>query len=188
MSIIEVILIAISLAMDAFSVSICKGLTLNKLIKRKAIIIGLYFGIFQGIMPLIGYFLGSTFSNYIDKFDHYIAFILLLLIGLNMIKESFEKENNYDSKVDFKTMLPLSIATSIDALAVGISFSLDNVKNNEIFLYVLIIGIITFILSVIGALIGKTLGSKFRRNGTILGGIVLILIGLKILIEGLGVI
>lgn len=185
MNLLEVILIGISLAMDAFSVSICKGLSMKKINKYKALIIGLYFGIFQGIMPIIGYYLGNSFYDLITNYDHWIAFALLLFIGLNMIKESFSKDNkSSNDKTDFKTMFPLAIATSIDALAVGITFS---IQKTNIFLESIIICIITFILSIIGVILGKKVGNKFGKKASILGGLVLIIIGIKILFEHLGV-
>lgn len=186
MSIVEIILISISLAMDAFAVSICKGLTFKKTNIKKAIIIGLYFGLFQGLMPLFGYLLGNTFQELIASIDHWIAFILLGFIGLNMIKESrSEDENKSDDKVDFKTMLPLAIATSIDALTIGITFAFLKVN---ILITIISIGLITFILSVIGVLLGKKIGTKFDRVAELIGGLILILLGLKILLEHLNII
>lgn len=186
MSIVEIILISLSLAMDAFAVSICKGLTFKKTNIKKAIIIGLYFGLFQGLMPLIGYLLGNTFQELIASIDHWIAFILLGFIGLNMIKESrSEEENKSDDKVDFKTMLPLAIATSIDALTIGITFAFLKVN---ILITIISIGLITFILSVIGVLLGKKIGTKFDRVAELIGGLILILLGLKILLEHLNII
>ena len=175
MGITEIIFIGISLAMDAFAVSICKGLSMKKMDFKKAIIIGLYFGIFQALMPIAGYILGSTFAEFIE--------ILLLIIGGNMIKESFENESNKSNdNVDFKTMLILAIATSIDALAVGITFAFFEVN---IVLAVSVIGIITFIMSILGVEIGNRFGDKYQNKAELAGGIILILIGLKILLEGL---
>lgn len=186
MSFIEVLLIGIGLSMDAFSVSICKGLTTKQFSWKMALTCGLWFGFFQALMPLIGYFLGSQFEQYITAVDHWIAFGLLLLIGANMIREAFSKEEeSSDSSLDFKTMLLLAIATSIDALAVGISFACIQVK---IWSSVLIIGLTTFAFSVLGVKIGNVFGSKFEKSAEIIGGIILILIGLKILLEHLGVI
>ena len=183
MGITEIIFIGISLAMDAFAVSICKGLSMKKMDFKKAIIIGLYFGIFQALMPVAGYLLGSTFAEFIEKVDHWVAFILLLIIGGNMIKESFENERNKSNdNVDFKTMLILAIATSIDALAVGITFAFFEVN---IVLAVSVIGIITFIMSILGVKIGNRFGDKYQNKAELAGGIILILIGLKILLEGL---
>ena len=186
MGILEIVLVAIGLAMDAFAVSICKGLSMKKMNWKSAIIIGLYFGIFQAIMPVIGYFLGITFSGLVENVDHWIAFILLAIIGVNMIKESFDDENEKrNEKVDFKTMIILALATSIDALAVGVTFAFF--KTN-IVLAVFIIGIITFILSLIGVKIGNRFGDKFQNKAELIGGIILIIIGIKILLEHLGVI
>lgn len=186
MSFIEVLLIGIGLSMDAFSVSICKGLTTKKFSWKMALTCGLWFGFFQALMPLIGYFLGAQFEEYITSVDHWIAFGLLFLIGANMIREALsKKEESSDSSLDFKTMLLLAIATSIDALAVGISFACIQVK---IWSSVLIIGLTTFAFSVLGVKIGNVFGSKFEKSAGVIGGIILILIGLKILLEHLGVI
>lgn len=192
MSIIEIILLSFGLAMDAFAVSICKGLTLKKMDWKKSLITGGYFGVFQAIMPLIGYFLIKLFkqneaiSNFITKYDHWIAFILLIIIGINMIIESFAKEE-VDGNFGFKTMFVLAIATSIDALSVGITFATMELAIN-IYWTVLIIGGITFILSALGVFIGNVFGLKFKQLAEIVGGVVLILIGLKILLNGLGII
>ena len=185
-SFVEILLIGIGLSMDAFSVSICKGLTTKKFSWKMALTCGLWFGLFQALMPLIGYFLGSQFEQYITAVDHWIAFGLLFLIGANMIREALSKKNDVpdDNSLDFKTMLLLAIATSIDALAVGISFACIQVK---IWSSVLIIGVTTFLFSVLGVKIGNVFGSKFEKSAGILGGIILILIGLKILLEHLGV-
>lgn len=192
MSIIEIILLSFGLAMDAFAVSICKGLTLKKMDWKKLLIAGGYFGVFQAIMPFIGYFLiilfkqNETISNVITKYDHWIAFILLIIIGINMIIESFAKEE-VDGNFGFKTMFVLAIATSIDALSVGITFATMELAIN-IYWTVLIIGGITFILSALGVFIGNVFGLKFKQPAEIAGGVVLILIGLKILLNGLGII
>lgn len=186
MGIISIFLIGIGLAMDAFAVAVCKGLSMKKLEWKKAIIIALYFGIFQGGMPVIGYFLGTSFETLVTKIDHWIAFVLLVIIGANMIKEAFgcDCEESND-KVDFKTMVVLAIATSIDALAIGITFAF--LKTN-ITLAAIVIGITTFILSILGVKMGNKFGNKYQKNAEIFGGIVLILIGAKILIEHLGII
>ncbi len=186
MGIIEIFAIGIALAMDAFAVSICKGLSMKKMNWKNAIIIGLYFGTFQAIMPAIGYFLGTTLSGVVEKIDHWIAFILLSIIGGNMIKESSNDEmEKRNDKIDFKTMIVLAIATSIDAMAVGVTFAF--LKTNLI-LAISIIGIITFIISVIGVIIGNNFGDKFQNKAELTGGIILIIIGLKILLEHLGII
>ena len=185
MGIIEILLTGLGLAMDAFAVAVCKGLSMKKFDKKKGIIIGLYFGIFQGMMPLIGYLLGTTFQSLITSIDHWIAFVLLGFIGGNMLKEAFSKdEETCNDKVDFKTMLPLAIATSIDALAVGITFAFLKVN---IVIAVLSIGIITFIMSFIGSKVGNKFGTKYEKKAQLFGGIILILIGLKILLEHLGI-
>lgn len=192
MSIIEIILLSFGLAMDAFAVSICKGLTLKKMDWKKSLISGGYFGVFQAIMPLIGYFLiilfkqNDAISNVITKYDHWIAFVLLIFIGINMIRESFAKEE-VDGNFGFKTMFVLAIATSIDALSVGITFATMELAIN-IYWTVLIIGGITFILSALGVFISNVFGLKFKQPAEIVGGVVLILIGLKILLNGLGII
>lgn len=186
MGILEIFLIGVGLSMDAFAVSVCKGLSMKKLDWKKAIIIALYFGVFQAVMPVIGYLLGTTFENLVTQIDHWIAFILLGIIGANMIKETLGKESeNSNDKVDFKTMIVLAIATSIDALAVGITFAF---LKTEILSAVTMIGIITFILSLIGVKIGNKFGDKYEKKAEFLGGVILILIGVKILKEHLGII
>ena len=186
MSFIDLTLIALGLAMDAFAVSIGKGLSMKKLQYKNAIITGLYFGIFQGLMPLIGYFLGKNFENLITSIDHWIAFILLSIIGINMIRETIKnEEENINDKFDFKTMLPLAIATSIDALAIGVTFAFLKIN---IFTSILLIGIITFVTSSIGVIIGKKFGDKFEKSTQVIGGIILIAIGAKILLEHIGII
>lgn len=187
MSFVEILLIGIGLSMDAFSVSICKGLTTKQFSWKMALTCGLWFGFFQALMPLIGYFLGEQFEAYITAVDHWIAFGLLFLIGANMIREAVwgNGDHEHNGALDFKTMLLLAIATSIDALAVGISFACIQVK---IWSSILIIGVTTFLFSVLGVKIGNVFGSKFEKSAGIVGGIILILIGLKILLEHLGVI
>ena len=187
MTFIELLLIAIGLSMDAFSVSICKGLTTKRFSWRMALICGLWFGFFQALMPIIGYFLGAQFQEMIEAYDHWIAFGLLALIGANMIREALSKkeEESANDALDVKTMFLLAIATSIDALAVGVSFACIQVK---LWSSVLIIGLTTFIFSVLGVKIGNVFGSKYEKSAGIIGGIILILIGLKILLEHLGII
>lgn len=186
METVEILLISIGLAMDAFAVSICKGLSIKKMNWKNAIIIGMYFGIFQAGMPILGYFLGSTFERFITNIDHWIAFSLLTGIGFDMLKEAFSKESEHSNdKVDFKTMIILSIATSIDALAVGITFACLKTK---IIVPAITIGIITFLMSVIGVKIGNKFGDKYERKAEIMGGVILILLGIKILLEHLGII
>jgi len=184
MGILEIILISIGLAMDAFAVSVCKGLSMKKMSWKKAIIIGLYFGLFQAGMPIIGYFLGVHFEDLVVKVDHWIAFILLGAIGANMLKEAFSKEDECpDDSVNFKTMIVLAIATSIDALAVGITFAFLKVN---ILLAISLIGVITFAISVAGVKIGNIFGDKYEKKAEFAGGLILILLGIKILLEHLG--
>ena len=184
MSILEVIFIGIGLSMDAFAVAVCKGLSMKNIKIKNFIIIGLYFGFFQFLMPVIGYFLGNGFEKIVQSVAHWIAFLALLIIGSGMISDSSE-ENNNDDKINFKTMIFLAIATSIDALAVGITFAFYDVN---IFYSALFIGIITFSLSIIGCFIGHKFGDKFKNKAEIFGGIILILIGIKILLEDLNII
>lgn len=186
MSLLELFILAIGLSMDAFAVSICKGLSMKKPPLKAYLIVGGYFGVFQAVMPTIGYILGSRFTEYITSIDHWIAFVLLGFIGINMIKEatSNEEEEECDASLDVKTMIMLAIATSIDALAVGITFAFLNV---QIVPAVSFIGIITFTLSAIGVKIGNIFGEKYKSKAEITGGIILILIGTKILLEHLGI-
>jgi len=186
MNLLEIITISFGLAMDAFAVSVCKGLSMNKVDYKKAIIIACYFGFFQAIMPIVGYVLGSLFSVYVEKIDHWIAFILLAFIGLNMIKESFDDEiEKRNDSVDIKTMFVLAIATSIDALTVGITFAFFN---TNILMSAVIIGVITLFLSIIGVILGNKFGDLLQNKAELVGGIILIFIGLKILLEHLNVI
>ncbi len=185
MKLLELLFIAIGLSMDAFAVSICKGLSLKKVKFKQMAICGVYFGGFQALMPLIGYILGIGFQSFVQSIDHWIAFVLLGIIGFNMIRESLGDDENINSNLDFKTMLPLAIATSIDALAVGITFAFLKVN---ILLSILIIGITTFVFSVVGVKIGHIFGEKYKNKAELMGGIILILIGLKILLEHLSII
>ena len=186
MGVSEIVLISIGLAMDAFAVSICKGLSMKKMSIKKATVIGVYFGFFQMLMPALGYLLATNFANILESIDHWIAFILLGLIGINMIKESYEEKESMNDHTDIKTMCILAVATSIDALAVGITYAfLDSSNCLEFFTT---IGTITFILSVIGVKIGNKFGNKFGNKAEFAGGIILILIGTKILLEHLGII
>lgn len=183
MSILEILLISVGLAMDAFAVSICKGLFMKKMSWKKALIIGTYFGLFQMGMPIIGYGLGIGFNAIVENIDHWIAFILLAFIGGKMIKESFEEEKSANDKVDFKTMFMLAVATSIDALAVGITYACLDVSNCIIAFAT--IGIVTFVLSMIGVKIGNRFGNKYGNNAEFIGGLILVCMGVKILIEHL---
>lgn len=184
MSILDLFILAVGLSMDAFAVSVCKGLSLGKIKAKHMCIAGAWFGGFQALMPLIGYFLGSFFAEMIEKYDHWVAFVLLAIIGGNMIKESFGKDEKVDSSMDVKSMLLLAIATSIDALAVGVTFAFLQV---QIVPAVSFIGVITFIFSAVGVKIGSLFGTKYKSKAELFGGIVLVLIGIKILLEGIGV-
>ena len=187
MGIIELLLTALALSMDAFAVAVCKGLSTCRVKTKHMLLTGLWFGGFQALMPLIGFFIGSLFEAYITAVDHWIAFVLLGFIGANMIKESFSGECDCtDASFSFKTMLTMAVATSIDALAVGITFAL--LPDVNIPLAVGSIGAITFILSAVGVKIGAIFGAKNKSIAELVGGIVLILIGTKILLEHLGVI
>ncbi len=183
MGIIEILLISVGLAMDAFAVSVCKGLSMKKMNLKKAIIIGLYFGTFQAAMPVLGYLLGTTFERFITNVDHWIAFALLSGIGIDMIKNAFIQEEKHSNDcIDFKTMIILSIATSIDALAVGITFAC---LKTQIIFPAITIGIITFFMSIMGVKIGNKFGDKYERKTEIMGGLILIFLGIKILVEHL---
>lgn len=187
MSTLELFIIAVGLSMDAFAVAVCKGLSVKDLKPKHMLIVGLYFGAFQGLMPLGGYFLGKQFEAYITKFDHWIAFVLLAIIGANMIREAVggEAEECCDS-FGVKAMVPMAVATSIDALAVGVTFGF--MPDVNIWFAVAFIGIITFTLSAIGVKIGNVFGAKFKSKAELAGGIILILMGIKILLEHLEII
>ena len=185
MGLLELFVIAVGLSMDAFAVSICKGLSVQELKPKHALTVGVYFGGFQMLMPLIGFALGVRFQSFITSIDHWIAFVLLGLIGANMIRESREQdEENLSDSFSFGTMLPLAVATSIDALAVGVTFAFLQVS---ILPAVCFIGATTFILSCIGIRIGHVFGLKYKSRAELFGGAVLILMGIKILLEHLGV-
>ena len=184
MSLSELFLIAVGLSMDAFAVSVCKGLSVKELRPRHALLAGLYFGGFQFLMPVIGWLLGYRFEEMITSIDHWVAFVLLALIGANMIKESFSKEEELNDDFGFKTMLLLAVATSIDALAVGITFAFLSVR---ILPAAGLIGVTTFLLSIAGIYIGRAFGARWKSRAELAGGIILILIGLKILLEHLGI-
>ena len=184
MGLIELFLIAVGLSMDAFAVSVCKGLAMPKCTFKKAAIVGLWFGGFQALMPAIGYILGAQFQEAIASIDHWIAFVLLALIGGNMIHEALDNdEEEADASLDVKTMFLLAVATSIDALAIGITFAFLKVN---IIPAVCFIGIVTFIISFAGVKIGNVFGARYKNKADIVGGIILILLGLKILLEHLG--
>ncbi len=187
---IELLLMGVGLAMDAFAVSICKGLGMTKLNKKQAVVIGLYFGGFQALMPFVGWALGIQFKQYITSVDHWIAFVLLGFIGGKMIVEAIKEWNSEeevaveDKPIDHKEMVILAIATSIDALAVGITFAFLNTPIVEA---ITIIGITTFIISVIGVAVGNFFGSKYKSKAEFVGGLILVLLGLRILVEHLGI-
>ena len=184
MGLIELFLIAVGLSMDAFAVSVCKGLAMPKCTFKKAAIVGLWFGGFQALMPAIGYILGAQFQEAIASIDHWIAFVLLALIGGNMIHEALDNdEEEADASLDVKTMFLLAVATSIDALAIGITFAFLKVS---IIPAVCFIGIVTFIISFAGVKIGNGFGARYKNKAEIVGGVILILLGLKILLEHLG--
>ena len=184
MGLIELFLIAVGLSMDAFAVSVCKGLAMPKCTFKKATIVGLWFGGFQALMPAIGYILGAQFQEAIASIDHWIAFVLLALIGGNMIHEALDNdEEEADASLDVKTMFLLAVATSIDALAIGITFAFLKVN---IIPAVCFIGIVTFIISFAGVKIGNVFGARYKNKAEIVGGVILILLGLKILLEHLG--
>ena len=185
MNILEIFIIAVGLSMDAFAVSICKGLSVQKLKPKHMLLVGVYFGGFQALMPLLGYLLGKQVEWLITSVDHWIAFGLLVLIGANMIKESFDKSDEVNDSFSVKSMLLLAVATSIDALAVGVTFAFLDV---QIVPAIAIIGTTTFVLSVIGIKVGNVFGAKFKSKAELAGGIVLVLMGIKILLEHLGVI
>lgn len=187
MGIVELFLIAVGLSMDAFAVSVCKGLSTQQLKPNHYITVGAWFGGFQALMPAAGYLLGSAFEKYITKYDHWVSFLLLCIIGGNMLKEGFSGETESASpSFGASAMAVMALATSIDALAVGITFAL--LPDVNIAAAVLFIGVITFILSAVGLKIGNLFGSKYKSKAEIAGGVILILIGLKILLEHLGVI
>lgn len=186
LSLMELFILAVGLSMDAFAVAVCKGLALEKINLKKVCLVGLWFGIFQALMPLLGYILGSQFAEYVNTFAPWIAFALLLLIGGNMIKESFGKEEEKaNDSLAVSVMFLLAIATSIDALAVGITFSLMKLN---IVAAIAFIGVTTFVISCVGVKIGSVFGSKYKSKAEFAGGVILIIIGVKILLEGLGII
>lgn len=186
MNILELFLIAAGLSMDAFAVSVCKGLSVQRLNPRHYLLTGAWFGGFQALMPSIGFLLGSAFEGYIVSFDHWIAFVLLALIGGNMVKESFGRdEEDHDGSFDLRTMFLLAVATSIDALAVGVTFAL--LPDVHIAAAVSLIGVTTFLLSAAGLKVGNVFGLRYKARAELAGGVILILIGIKILLEHLGI-
>lgn len=185
MSLWELFIIAVGLSMDAFAVSICKGLSVQKVSLRHAACAGLWFGGFQALMPLLGWLLGVRFQAAIERFDHWIAFVLLAILGINMIREAFgEEEECCDASFAWRVMLPMAVATSIDALAVGVTFAFLQVR---ILPAIAFIGVITFVLSALGVRLGAVFGERYQKAAQIFGGAILILMGLKILLEHLGI-
>ncbi len=187
MSLFELFLIAVGLSMDAFAVAICKGLAMQRVNRRDALLLAAFFGGFQALMPLTGYLLGSQFAGYIERWDHWIAFVLLAFIGGNMIKESreqTEEEQESCGNVTYRELFTLAVATSIDALAVGVSFAFLGVRIGHA---VTLIGCTTFALTLVGVWVGNLFGSRYKSRAELTGGVILILIGLKILLEHLGV-
>ncbi len=185
MGLLELTLLAVGLSMDAFAVSICKGLAMDRVTPGRAAVVGLWFGGFQGLMPLVGWVLGSRFAAYITAVDHWIAFALLVILGLNMLREAWKgEEEQADASLGWKIMLAMAVATSIDALAVGITFAFLEV---EILPAVCFIAGITFLLSALGVKLGNLCGTRFQAKAEALGGIILILLGGKILLEHLGI-
>lgn len=186
MGLFSLFVLAVGLSMDAFAVAVCKGLSMQQITLKKAAVVGLYFGVFQGGMPLIGYLLGVSFQEKITRIDHWIAFILLGIIGVNMILEAVKKdgEEEVNASLDFRTMSLLAVATSIDALAVGVTFAFLQV---DIVPAVTFIGVVTCVLSMIGVKIGHVFGAKYKSKAELAGGIILIGLGTKILLEHLGI-
>ena len=187
MDLLTLFLLAVGLSMDAFAVSICKGLAMKKISFRQAAIVGLWFGGFQALMPALGFLLGTSFASLVNVVADWIAFVLLAHIGGNMIKEALSKEEEEaDASLSFKTMLLLAIATSIDAFAVGVSFAFMEI-GSLIIPAVLFIGVITFILSMVGVKVGNVFGTKYKSKAELVGGIILILLGVKIILEHFGI-
>ena len=184
---LSLFILAAALSMDAFAVSVCKGLAMKRVSVKNALIIGLWFGGFQALMPAIGYLLGTQFNQYITSIDHWIAFVLLSFIGISMIKEAIstkDEEEETNPSLSVKTMFLLAVATSIDALAVGVTFAFLKV---QIIPAVSFIGTITFLLSIVGVKVGNVFGTRYKAKAEIAGGIILILIGVKILLEHLAI-
>lgn len=186
MNFIEILILAVALSMDAFAVALCKGLATPTVKPKHMLLCGVWFGVFQALMPLIGFFLGVFFRDYIIAVDHWIAFVLLAIIGFNMVKEAFECDcEKTNASFALSVMLTMAVATSIDALAAGISLAMDDAN---IWISVLLIGAITFTLSAIGVKVGNVFGSRYRKPAELIGGITLILMGFKIVLEHLGII
>lgn len=184
MNLWELLIIAVGLSMDAFAVSICKGLSVQRVSLRHAGCAGLWFGGFQALMPLLGWLLGSRFQAAIERYDHWIAFVLLVFLGINMIREARGEEESVDGSFSWRVMLPMALATSIDALAVGVTFAFLQV---DILPAIAFIGLTTFLLSALGVRLGSVFGRRYRTAAEILGGVILIAMGVKILLEHLGI-
>ena len=187
MGFVELLLLAVGLSMDAFAVSICKGLSMKKATIREGVVCGMWFGGFQALMPLIGFFLGSLFAGVIQTFDYIVAFGLLAIIGINMLKEAFGKacecgSEGHDADLSVKTMFVMAVATSIDALAVGITLAM---KEANVWLAVVLIGVVTFAMCALGVKIGNVFGSRFEKKAQIAGGSILLLLAIKMLVEGI---
>ncbi len=184
MGLLDLFITAVALSMDAFAVSVSKGLSVRRVRLKHGLITGAYFGGFQALMPLLGFYLASSFADYIKRYDHWIAFALLAVIGANMLREALSKEEEEEMNDSFsvKTMLPLAVATSIDALATGVSFA---VTDTNIWLAIALVGVTTFLFSAAGVKIGNAFGSRYKTKAELVGGLILILMGLKILIEHL---
>ncbi len=191
MSIFELFVIAVALSMDAFAVAVCKGLSLQKIKPKHALICGAYFGAFQAGMPIIGFYLANIFKGRIESIANYIAFALLVIIGANMLREAFSKDEEEDENPDMsvKTMIPLAVATSIDALVVGVSFAMvfTDEQKSKIWYAVAFIGVVTFVLSALGVKVGSIFGDKYKKRAEIAGGVILILMGVKVLLEQFGI-
>ena len=189
MKFFELLLLAIGLSMDAFAVSVCKGLSMKKATVKAGVTCGAWFGGFQALMPLVGFFLGAMFAEAIEAFDHWVAFGLLLIIGANMLKEAFAHEEECaectSADLSVKTMFVMAVATSIDALAVGVSLAMAG--NVNVWVAVLLIGVVTCLLSAVGVKVGSVFGSRFEKKAQLAGGVILVLLGAKILLEHLGV-
>lgn len=181
----EMFLIAVGLSMDALAIALCKGLSVEKVQKKHMVITGLWFGGAQAFMPLLGYLLGTSFQSIVDSIDHWIAFILLSIIGINMLRESREEVKKLDASFAAKVMFPLAIADSIDAMAAGVTFAFMDVK---IIPAILLIGITTFIISAFGVKVGSKFGEKYKSKAEVMGGIILIVMGVTIVLQDLGVI
>ncbi len=188
LGIVELLLLALSLSMDAAAAAVCKGLALRRITAKQTCVVGVWFGGFQALMPAIGYLLGAAFAQYITAFDHWIAFLLLALIGGNMIREALSGgDESADASLNWRAMLPMAIATSIDALAVGITVAFLIDGTGELLFALGLIGVTTFALSSLGVLVGHTFGAAYKSRAELIGGVILVLLGLKILLEHLGI-